>query len=144
MAVAQISIGMADAPANIALLIGSMFLQGVGLGLFQVACFDISTATIPREDRGVAGSLVMMTRTVGVVTAATVLMLIFQTIQSHGRQRGRSGRRGFPGGFPRRVPGRRRAADPGRHRRAGGAAGPAPVATASGARQLTSPFPPRS
>jgi MFS family permease len=82
MAVAQISISLADAPANIPLLTASMFLQGVGLGLFQVACFDISTATIPREDRGVAGSLVMMTRTVGVVTAATVLMLIFQTLHS--------------------------------------------------------------
>jgi EmrB/QacA subfamily drug resistance transporter len=82
MAAAQIAIGMADAPANIPVLIASMFLQGIGLGLFQVACFDISTATIPREDRGVAGSLVMMTRTVGVVTAATVLMLIFQTMRS--------------------------------------------------------------
>jgi MFS family permease len=82
MAVAQISIGMADASANIPVLAASMFLQGLGLGLFQVACFDISTATIPREDRGVAGSLVMMTRTVGVVTAATVLMLIFQTVRS--------------------------------------------------------------
>jgi MFS family permease len=82
MALAQISISMADAPANVPVLIASMFLQGVGLGLFQVACFDISTATIPREDRGVAGSLVMMTRTVGVVTGATVLMLIFQTMRS--------------------------------------------------------------
>ncbi len=82
MALAQISISTADAPANIPILIMSMFLQGLGLGLFQVACFDISTATIPREDRGVAGSLVMMTRTVGVVTAATVLMLIFQTVRS--------------------------------------------------------------
>jgi MFS family permease len=82
MATAQICIGLADAPANVPLLAASMFLQGVGLGLFQVACFDISTATIPREDRGVAGSLVMMTRTVGVVTGATVLMLIFQSVQA--------------------------------------------------------------
>ena len=82
MAVAQISIGLADAPANVPVLVASMFLQGVGLGLFQVACFDISTATIPRADRGVAGSLVMMTRTVGVVTAATVLMLIFQSVRT--------------------------------------------------------------
>jgi MFS family permease len=82
MALAQIAIGMADEPANVPMLVASMFLQGIGLGLFQVACFDISTATIPREDRGVAGSLVMMTRTVGVVTAATVLMLIFQTMRS--------------------------------------------------------------
>jgi EmrB/QacA subfamily drug resistance transporter len=99
MAVAQIFIGMADAPANIPALAASMFLQGVGLGLFQVACFDISTATIPREDRGVAGSLVMMTRTVGVVTGATVLMLIFQAIQSTTMSQGASGPTAFLAGF---------------------------------------------
>jgi MFS family permease len=81
-AAAQISIAMAGAPANVPLLAASMFSQGIGLGLFQVACFDISTAVVPRRDRGVAGSLVMMTRTVGVVTAATVLMLIFQTVRA--------------------------------------------------------------
>ena len=99
MALAQIFISTADAPANIAFLTGSMFLQGVGLGLFQVACFDISTATIPREDRGVAGSLVMMTRTVGVVTAATVLMLIFQTIQSMADRAGAPAGVAFLAGF---------------------------------------------
>jgi MFS family permease len=99
MALAQISIGMADAPANIPLLAGSMFLQGVGLGLFQVACFDITTGTIPPEDRGVAGSLVMMTRTVGVVTGATVLMLIFQTIQPMAASNSASGEAAFLAGF---------------------------------------------
>ena len=99
MAVAQISIGVADDPANIPLLAMSMFLQGVGLGLFQVACFDISTATIPREDRGVAGSLVMMTRTVGVVTGATVLMLIFQTMRSAGVNDGLPDGAAFLAGF---------------------------------------------
>ncbi len=99
MALAQISISMADAPANVPVLIASMFLQGVGLGLFQVACFDISTATIPREDRGVAGSLVMMTRTVGVVTGATVLMLIFQTVRSRGAAAGLADGTAFLAGF---------------------------------------------
>ncbi len=103
MALAQISIGMADDPAHIPSLVASMFAQGVGLGLFQVACFDISTATIPREDRGVAGSLVMRTRTVGVVTAATVLMLIFQTIRSvsvsQGMPEGAAFLAGFHGAF---------------------------------------------
>ena len=99
MALAQISLGTADAPANIPLLTASMLLQGVGLGLFQVACFDISTATIPREDRGVAGSLVMMTRTVGVVTAATVLMLVFQTIQSMAASQGTPPDAAFLAGF---------------------------------------------
>lgn len=81
MGAAQFAIGMAGEPADIPVLCVSMFAQGFGLGLFQVAYFDIATATIPRENRGVAGSLVMVTRTVGVVTGATVLMLIFQTLR---------------------------------------------------------------
>ncbi|MGE0416542.1 MAG: MFS transporter [Acetobacteraceae bacterium] len=85
MAIAQVAIGMAGASPDIPLLWASMFLQGFGLGLFQVAYFDIATATIPRQDRGVAGSLVMMTRTIGVVTGATTLMLIFQTMRDAAR-----------------------------------------------------------
>ena len=79
MAVGQVLIGSADVTPAIPQLAGAMALQGFGVGLFQVAYFDIVTASIPRADRGVAGSLVMMTRTVGVVTGATVLMLMFQT-----------------------------------------------------------------
>ena len=81
MALGQWLIGTAGAHPDLPLLAAAMFLQGSGLGLFQVAYFDIATVTIPREARGVAGSLVMMTRTVGVVTGATVLMLIFQALR---------------------------------------------------------------
>jgi EmrB/QacA subfamily drug resistance transporter len=95
----QVSIGLASDPANIPALAVSMFLQGAGLGLFQVACLDISTATIPREARGVAGSLVMMTRTVGVVTGATVLMLIFQTTRTLSLDQGQPDGAAFLTGF---------------------------------------------
>ena len=67
-------------PSSIALG-AAMFIQGFGQGLFQVAYFDIVTGTIPPQDRGVAGSLGMVTRTAGVVTAATMLMLAFQTMR---------------------------------------------------------------
>lgn len=67
--------------AGVATLGTTMFLQGFGQGLFQVAYFDIVTGTIPRQDRGVAGSLGMLTRTGGVVLGATVLMLAFQTLR---------------------------------------------------------------
>jgi MFS family permease len=60
----------------------AMFVQGFGQGLFQVAYFEIVTATIPRQDRGVAGSLGMLTRTGGVVLGATVLMLAFQSLRA--------------------------------------------------------------
>ena len=79
MFVGQMLIGTAGAAPNIPLLATAMALQGFGVGLFQVAYFDIVTASIPRADRGVAGSLVMMTRTLGTVTGATLLILLFQT-----------------------------------------------------------------
>jgi MFS family permease len=52
-------------------------VQGVGLGLFQLAYSDIVTAALPQRDRGVAGSLVLLTRTLGTVTAASVVLLVF-------------------------------------------------------------------
>ncbi len=45
--------------------IAGLFVQGVGLGLFQLAYSDIVTAALPLRDRGVAGSLVLLTRTLG-------------------------------------------------------------------------------
>ena len=99
MAAAQIVIGQAGEPAVIPLLAPAMLLQGFGIGLFQVACLDITTATIPREDRGVAGSLVMMTRTVGVVTGATVLMLLFQGLRAQGIEAGLGETEAFLKGF---------------------------------------------
>lgn len=82
MTVAQTAIGMAGEHPILPLFFLSMLMQGAGMGLFQVAYFDIATGTIPRQDRGVAGSLVMVTRTIGVVTAATTLMLIFQSLRA--------------------------------------------------------------
>jgi MFS family permease len=77
-------ISLAGVSPGILLLATSMVVQGFGLGLFQVAYFDIVTAAIPARNRGVAGALGMATRTIGTVTGATVLMLIFQSLQSAG------------------------------------------------------------
>jgi EmrB/QacA subfamily drug resistance transporter len=74
------SIGFVGRETQIPLLWASMFANGVGVGLFQVAYFDIVTGTMPRGDRGVAGSLAMVTRTLGIVAGATLLMLAFQGI----------------------------------------------------------------
>jgi MFS family permease len=81
MASGQLLIAVGGARLDIVVLACAMGLQGCGVGLFQVAYFDIVTASIPRSDRGVAGSLAMMTRTIGTVTGATVLMLVFQTLR---------------------------------------------------------------
>jgi hypothetical protein len=47
-----------------------------------VAYMDIVMATSPLAHRGVAGSLSMLTRTIGVVTGAAVLTLTFQAFDS--------------------------------------------------------------
>ncbi len=73
-------LGLVGPEPAIAVLTVSMFVNGVGVGLFQVAYFDIVTGTLPRGDRGVAGSLAMATRMLGVVAGASLLMLAFQGI----------------------------------------------------------------
>lgn len=62
-------------------MVTTLLVQGVGLGLFQVAYMDMVTGRLPRQDRGVAGSLTMLTRTVGVVAGATGLTLIFDALE---------------------------------------------------------------
>jgi predicted MFS family arabinose efflux permease len=75
-------IGFIGREPAILFLAAAMFVNGVGVGLFQVAYFDIVTGTLPRGDRGVAGSLAMVTRTLGIVAGATLLMLAFQGLDS--------------------------------------------------------------
>jgi MFS family permease len=99
MIAGQVLIGTADVTPNIPVLAVAMALQGFGVGLFQVAYFDIVTGSIPRSDRGVAGSLVMMTRTLGTVTGATVLMLLFQTSQNAALADGLEAAPAFLAGF---------------------------------------------
>jgi MFS family permease len=76
------AISLSDGTPGVGILVLSMIVQGFGVGLFQVAYFDIVTATIPPENRGVAGALGMATRTIGTVTGATVLMLVFQWLRT--------------------------------------------------------------
>ena len=60
----------------------SLAVQGCGLACFQVAYMELVMAATPAAHRGVAGSLGMLTRTIGTVTGASVLTLGFQTLQS--------------------------------------------------------------
>jgi MFS family permease len=67
------------------LRVAGLVVQGVGLGLFQLAYADIVTAALPLGDRGVAGSLALLTRTLGTVTAASVVLMLFEALHiTHG------------------------------------------------------------
>jgi MFS family permease len=62
-------------------IVAPLVLQGFGVGLFQVAYIDMVMGTLPPQHRGVAGSLAMLTRTFGVVTGATLLTLVFHSLE---------------------------------------------------------------
>jgi MFS family permease len=59
------------------LLAIALFCCGVGIGLFQIGYMDTTTATLPPSQRGVAGSLLNVTRVVGaVIGGATITWLL--------------------------------------------------------------------
>jgi MFS family permease len=63
-------------------IMAALALQGLGVGLFQVAYMDSVMRALPRQNRGIAGSVAMLTRSLGVVSGATLLTLAFNAIQS--------------------------------------------------------------
>jgi len=74
-------IGFWPHQASPAIMVATLLVHGAGLGLFQISCLEAVTVVVPRIDRGVAGSLVMVTRTIGVVLAASLLTLLFVTLR---------------------------------------------------------------
>jgi len=62
-----------DAATPVAVVALLLIAEGVGQGLLSVAYLDLVTATLPERDRGVAGSLAQLTRTLGIVGGASVL-----------------------------------------------------------------------
>jgi MFS family permease len=77
----------------------ALVVQGFGLGLFQVAYTDLVIATLPPEERGVAGSLTMVTRTIGVVSAATGLSAAHRIVEGAAMAAGQSAADAFVAGF---------------------------------------------
>jgi MFS family permease len=65
------AISMWSRGVSVVILSLSLFAHGAGVGMFQVAYSDLVTGRLPLADRGVAGSLTIVTRTVGGVVGAT-------------------------------------------------------------------------
>ena len=80
-------------------LLAALILQGFGVGLFQVAYMDAVIGTIPQHHRGVAGSVAMLTRTLGIVGGATLLTLVFQAVESSAAASGSGASEAFLAGF---------------------------------------------
>ena len=71
-----------------------LIVEGVGQGLLSVAYTDMVTATLAVRDRGVAGSLALLARTLGIVSGASVLT----ALHAHGAA-GLPGLDGFLAGY---------------------------------------------
>jgi fucose permease len=62
----------------------SLLSHGAGLGLLQVATLDWIMGLMPRNAQGVAGSLVMLTRTIGAVMGVSACFTWFQWLAGTG------------------------------------------------------------
>ena len=70
---ALLALSCGGAETHLLLVALPLLVLGLGQGLLTVAYTDIVTATLAHRDRGVAGSLALLTRTLGVVSGAAVL-----------------------------------------------------------------------
>lgn len=77
-----LSMAFWPASVSLSLMFFSMLLNGVGLGVFQVAYADLVVASLPQSSRGVAGSLTQVTRTLGVISGALVWLWVFDYFSS--------------------------------------------------------------
>jgi len=91
--------GFWDARTSLAFAGFALLVQGCGVGLFQVACADGIVAALPREDRGVAGSLTMLTRMLGIVGGATLFAALFANAEAAALAAGGSAQDAFLDGF---------------------------------------------
>jgi hypothetical protein len=91
--------GFWDAQTTLASAGVALLIQGFGVGLFQVAYADGVVAALPREDRGVAGSLTMLTRMLGIVGGATVFAALFRDAEGVALAAGLSAQEAFLEGF---------------------------------------------
>ena len=94
-----VGIGAVARDASILAFATAMLVQGLGVGIFQLAYADRVVATLPVSDRGVAGSLTMVTRTIGVVAGATAHAAVQRWGESAALAAGASAPSAFLSGF---------------------------------------------
>lgn len=84
---------------SVSLVFGAVFVHGVGLGLFQVSYSDWVVRTLPVQARGVAGGLTVLTRTIGVVSAALLWLWLLERVRLDALETGLSAPLAFLKGF---------------------------------------------
>lgn len=77
----------------------ALLANGIGVGLFQVAYTDLVLTTLPLADRGIAGSLTMVTRTIGIVGGVTAFSAAFRYFEAVALSSGATAPGAFLAGF---------------------------------------------
>jgi len=73
---------LCNGATGLALIGAALLVQGIALGGFQVAYTDTVVAGLRQDERGVAGSLAMLTRTLGTVGGAIVLAACYAGLEA--------------------------------------------------------------
>ncbi len=74
-------VGLWQPGTSVVVMVLALSVQGLGMGFFHVASMEIVMASLPITQRGVAGSLSMLTRTIGTVTGAAALTIGFSLVE---------------------------------------------------------------
>ncbi len=99
VALAQALIALWPLTPLVAALMVGLLLHGLGVGLFQVSYTDLIVATLPQKNRGIAGSLTMLTRTIGVILAAVILSSAVQALEARHLAAGHAAAEAFHAAF---------------------------------------------
>lgn len=99
VALAQGFIALWPMAPSAAVLMTGLLLHGLGVGLFQVSYTDLIVATLPQKNRGIAGSLTMLTRTIGVILAAVILSSAVQALEARHLAAGQAAAEAFHAAF---------------------------------------------
>jgi MFS family permease len=75
-------VALAVTVAGLGLLAIGFLIQGAGLGIFQVAYMDRAAGAVAPGARGVAGSIALLTRTIGLVLGASLLSLGYAAVEA--------------------------------------------------------------
>lgn len=99
LVIGLVAIGLWPAALAALPMLPGLFLHGAGIGLFQVAYTDMVIAMLPRHARGVAGSLTILTRTVGIMIGAAGLSAALQLSEAGYLAAGRASPEAFLAAF---------------------------------------------
>lgn len=88
-----------DAQSALGAIGALLFVQGAAIGLYQVAYTDYVVGSLPVAERGVAASLANLTRTLGVVAAASLLSTLFRNVEAQAAAGGADAQAAFLAGY---------------------------------------------